>query len=117
MDDLTPLFKRAMDANCATQENTELVIQDPERIRTKGRPRESRLKSGVEKKSKRSRRNMDKASANASQNETRAGSSNRQTCMQTSNNVQDMETIVPSSDALLEEFDAFVLSQLTQENV
>ena len=52
MADLSTLFRRAADANSLTQTSLEFIIRDPENITTKGWPREKRIKSGVEKKSK-----------------------------------------------------------------
>ena len=52
MADLTPLFKRVVDTNCLVQSSSEFLIRDPENIATKGWLRERRIKSGVEKKSK-----------------------------------------------------------------
>ena len=54
MADLSTLFRRAADANSLTQTSLEFIIRDPENITTKGWPREKRIKSGVEKKSKKS---------------------------------------------------------------
>ena len=59
MDDLTPLFRRAMDVNYVAQPRRQLLIQYLDQITMKSCPRENRTKSGLEKKSK---KNMNKNS-------------------------------------------------------
>ena len=56
MTDLNPLFKRAINANYSTQHHSKLSIWDPVNIAIKGRPRERRIKSGVEKNLKNSKK-------------------------------------------------------------
>ena len=119
MEDLTPLFRRAVDANCAAKQSRELLIQDPDQLTMKGCPWENRIKSGVEKKSKRSKKNLDKASVDTPvQNERRGSTSKRQTSHIIVELLETViEPIVPSSDPFLDEFDAYVCSQLTQDRI